>query len=157
MFTCKLNTDDLNPDDLRGISVREAGYTIHGVVHGSMLLVPPGPEGSLGRVPIVEAQRQMGTLVDLALAALEPGEEELERKLQSDVPNPSIGAPAFLDELRSWQMRQAALSCWRALPEDRRSVGEVGRQLRRLIDRAFLNIAEDMKEFDIRDPEPDAR
>jgi hypothetical protein len=45
------------------------------------------------------------------------------------------------------QIRQAVHFCWMALPKQKRSIDEVERQIRRLVDRAIRDLREDFDEF----------
>lgn len=45
------------------------------------------------------------------------------------------------------QIRQAIHLCWMMLPEDRKTVDELERQMRRIIDRAFKDLREDTLAF----------
>ena len=45
------------------------------------------------------------------------------------------------------QIRQAMHLCWMMLPEDRKTVDELERQMRRIIDRAFKDLREDTDAF----------
>jgi hypothetical protein len=51
--------------------------------------------------------------------------------------------PGHLDE----QIRQAIHLCWAMLPEDRKSVDELEKQLRRIVDRAIKDFREDSEAF----------
>jgi hypothetical protein len=53
--------------------------------------------------------------------------------------------PTQIDE----QIRQAIHFCWMALPDDKKSVAEVEKQIRRLVDRALRDLKEDSKAFGI--------
>ena len=44
-------------------------------------------------------------------------------------------------------IRQAIQFCWTALPKEKRSVEEVERQIRRMVDRALSDWREDEQEF----------
>ena len=44
-------------------------------------------------------------------------------------------------------LRQAVQCCWMALPKQRRSIDELERQIRRLIDRALKDFREDSEAF----------
>lgn len=44
-------------------------------------------------------------------------------------------------------LRQSIQACWMFLPADKRSVDEVERQVRRLIDRIFKNLRDDEQSF----------
>jgi hypothetical protein len=46
-------------------------------------------------------------------------------------------------------LRQAITSCWTMLPQDKRTVAEVDSQIRRLVDRALRDLAEDAEAFGI--------
>ena len=45
------------------------------------------------------------------------------------------------------QIRQAIHFCWMGLPNDKRNVDELERQIRRLVDRALSDVREDFDEF----------
>lgn len=45
------------------------------------------------------------------------------------------------------QLRQAIHFCWMGLPNDKRTVDELERQIRRLVDRALRDVREDFDEF----------
>jgi hypothetical protein len=45
------------------------------------------------------------------------------------------------------QVRQAIQMCWLMLPDDRRTLDEVERQVRRIIERAFSDMREDAEQF----------
>ena len=45
------------------------------------------------------------------------------------------------------QIRQAIHFCWMGLPNTKRTVDEVERQIRRLVDRAIRDMREDFDEF----------
>ena len=51
--------------------------------------------------------------------------------------------PIHVDQL----IRQAIQVCWMALPEDKRNVQEVERQIRRIVDRALEDLREDHEAF----------
>ena len=51
--------------------------------------------------------------------------------------------PAHVDE----SIRQAVQMCWMVLPPEKRTVEEVERQMRRLMDRALQNFREDQQTF----------
>ena len=44
-------------------------------------------------------------------------------------------------------IRQAIQACWMALPAERRTVDEVEKQIRRLVERALSNLREDQSSF----------
>jgi hypothetical protein len=44
-------------------------------------------------------------------------------------------------------IRQAIQACWMALPKGRRNVGEVEKEIRRLVERALSDLHEDAKSF----------
>ena len=44
-------------------------------------------------------------------------------------------------------LRQTIMLCWHMLPEDKRTIGNVEKQIRRLMDRALENMREDAGEF----------
>ena len=45
------------------------------------------------------------------------------------------------------QIRQALHLCWMMLPEDRKTVDELEKQVRRILDRAFQDLREDADQF----------
>lgn len=47
------------------------------------------------------------------------------------------------------QIRQAIQFCWMVLPSDKKSVDEVEREIRRLVDRALQDLREDSAAFGI--------
>ena len=51
--------------------------------------------------------------------------------------------PSQIDQ----QIRQAIHFCWMGLPKDKRSVDELERQIRRIVDRALRDMREDFDEF----------
>lgn len=51
--------------------------------------------------------------------------------------------PGQLDQ----QIRQAIQMCWMMLPEDRRTVDELEKQLRRVVDRAIQDLRDDAEAF----------
>ena len=60
-------------------------------------------------------------------------------------------------EMRDWMgpghvdqaIRHAIQFCWMALPKDKKTIEEVERQIRRLVDRAIENLREDASAFGI--------
>ena len=61
------------------------------------------------------------------------------------------------EDMRDWMgpgqvdqaLRHAIQFCWMALPKEKRTIEEVERQIRRLVDRAIENLREDASAFDI--------
>ncbi len=51
--------------------------------------------------------------------------------------------PGQVDE----HLRQAIHLCWMMLPDDRKTVDELEKQIRRIIDRALKDLREDAKQF----------
>ena len=47
-------------------------------------------------------------------------------------------------------LRQAIQACWMALPKDRRTVDNVEKEIRRLVDRALDNLRDDVKAFGVK-------
>lgn len=45
------------------------------------------------------------------------------------------------------QIRQMINICWTMLPQDRQTVDELEKQMRRIMDRAFKDLREDAREF----------
>lgn len=56
-----------------------------------------------------------------------------------------IFGPGAVDEM----LRQAMKVCWMMLPEDRRTVEEVEREVRRILDRVLQNWREDARSFGV--------
>ena len=48
-------------------------------------------------------------------------------------------------------VRQALMCCWMTLPKSRRTVDEVEKELRRLVDRALRDFREDSERFSARE------
>jgi hypothetical protein len=59
--------------------------------------------------------------------------------------------PAHLDQT----VRQAVQLCWTVIPKDRRTIEELDRQFRRVVERALQDFAEDRSEFGL--PLPNAK
>ena len=55
-------------------------------------------------------------------------------------------SPGQVDQI----IRQAIQFCWMVLPEDKRTIEEVERQIRRLVDRALDNLREDATAFGLK-------
>jgi len=51
--------------------------------------------------------------------------------------------PSMVDQ----HFRQTIQFCWMSLPEDRKTVDELEKQMRRIIDRAFKDLREDAEAF----------
>jgi hypothetical protein len=51
--------------------------------------------------------------------------------------------PGQIDQM----LRQAVQTCWLSLPQERRTVEEVEKQIRRLVDRALKDFREDAEAF----------
>lgn len=47
------------------------------------------------------------------------------------------------------QVRQAITMCWMALPDDKKTVDEVEKQVRRIVDRALRDLRDDSEAFGI--------
>jgi hypothetical protein len=56
-------------------------------------------------------------------------------------------------QLVDHQIRQAIQFCWMSLPDEKRSVDEVEKQIRRVVDRALRNLREDADSFELPKPE----
>jgi hypothetical protein len=59
-------------------------------------------------------------------------------------------ARAFMVPFVDQQIHQAVQHCWMALPDDKRNVEEVRRQILRLVDRALRDLNEDLEGFGLR-------
>ena len=55
----------------------------------------------------------------------------------------SLFGPQQVDQ----QIRQAIQFCWMALPQEKKNVDEVEKQIRRLVDRAMRDLREDTDAF----------
>ena len=51
--------------------------------------------------------------------------------------------PGHVDQM----VRTAIQACWMALPEERRNIDEVEREMRRLVERALTDLREDAEAF----------
>lgn len=58
----------------------------------------------------------------------------------------------FSPEQIDQQIRQAIQFCWMMLPDDKKTVDEVERQIRRLVDRALKDLREDFDSFGLGKP-----
>lgn len=56
-------------------------------------------------------------------------------------------AEFFGPEQIDHQIRQALSFCWISLPKDRRSIDEVEKEIRRIVDRALKDFREDRQAF----------
>jgi hypothetical protein len=54
-------------------------------------------------------------------------------------------------------VRQAISHCWMMLPEGKKTVAVLEREIRRLVERALRDLKEDMEAFGITEPEKPAR
>jgi hypothetical protein len=61
--------------------------------------------------------------------------------------------PAVVDQ----QIRQAISTCWMMLPEDKRTIDNVSKEIRRIVERALTNLKDDAKSFafDANEPAPE--
>lgn len=57
----------------------------------------------------------------------------------------SFFGPNQVDQL----IRQAISTCWMGLPDEKRTVDEVERQIRRIVDRALRDLRDDSEAFGI--------
>ena len=73
----------------------------------------------------------------MAYEQIDPGDEESIEKMRG------FFGPTQIDH----QIRQAIQFCWMGLPKEKKSVDEVERQIRRLVDRALRDLREDFDEF----------
>jgi hypothetical protein len=83
----------------------------------------------------------MAALVHHAVSCCGDGGED-EKSNPMDAMREMFG-PGHVDQA----VRQAIQACWMALPKDRRTVEEVEKQIRRLVDRALTNLREDTNAF----------
>lgn len=67
----------------------------------------------------------------------EAGDEEARRQMRK------MFGPQQVDQM----VRQAIQVCWMCLPEDKRTVDEAERQVRRILDRAIKDMREDTSAF----------
>lgn len=56
-----------------------------------------------------------------------------------------VMGPQAVDQL----VRQAITTCWMLLPEGKKTVADVEREIRRLVDRALANLREDARAFGV--------
>ena len=54
-----------------------------------------------------------------------------------------VFGPGHVDE----QIRQAIHLCWMMLPEDRQTIDELEKQIRRIVDRALKDLRDDADQF----------
>jgi hypothetical protein len=73
----------------------------------------------------------------MALEHVDPNDEAGAKKMQE------IFGPMQIDHF----IRQAIQFCWMGLPSEKKSVEEVDRQIRRLVDRALRDLREDFDAF----------
>lgn len=71
------------------------------------------------------------------MAMFNPDDDDVFNKMRD------MFGPAQIDQ----QVRQTIQFCWTSLPQDKRSVDELERQIRRLVDRALKDVREDFDEF----------
>jgi hypothetical protein len=68
---------------------------------------------------------------------ISPNDPDMAKKLQAML------GPGQVDQM----FRQAIQLCWMALPEDKRTLDELERQIRRMMDRAVKDMREDADQF----------
>lgn len=73
----------------------------------------------------------------MALQTFDPNDEESFDKLRD------LFSPAQVDQ----SVRQALQLCWMLLPQEKRNIGELEQQFRRIVDRALENLREDGQAF----------
>ena len=83
----------------------------------------------------------MAIHVHNAVAKSGGGDDDNKRNAMDEMSE--MFGPGHVDQC----VRQAISSCWMALPKERRSVDEVEKEVRRLVDRALANLREDQNAF----------
>lgn len=74
------------------------------------------------------------------MAMHEMNDPEMNRKMRE------MFGPAHVDQ----QLRSAMQMCWMLLPDDRRTVDELEKQFRRMIDRAIQDFRDDADAFGLK-------
>ena len=85
---------------------------------------------------VEELERLVRGLVDRTLRDARSDDDSFHRMCE-------MLGPERIDQ----QIRNVFQFCWLSLPKDRRNVEELGRQIRRLMDRALRDIREDFDEL----------
>ena len=63
-------------------------------------------------------------------------------------PEAMMRMQAFFSPLQiDQEIRQAIQFCWMAMPPDKKTIDEVEKQIRRIVDRAFRDLREDSESF----------
>ncbi len=75
------------------------------------------------------------------MAMFDAGDPDAARKVRA------MFSPSQVDQ----SIRHAIEMCWMMLPEDGKSVDELEKQLRRIVDRALKDLREDAEAFGIRE------
>ena len=73
----------------------------------------------------------------MAMEVFDPNDDDAIDKMRE------MFGPTQIDQ----QIRQAIHFCWMGLPKNKRTVDELERQIRRLVDRAIRDMREDYDEF----------
>jgi len=73
----------------------------------------------------------------MAMEVFDPNDDDAIDKMRE------MFGPTQIDQ----QIRQAIHFCWMGLPKNKRTVDELERQIRRLVDRAIRDMREDFDEF----------
>jgi len=71
------------------------------------------------------------------MAAFDPNDPDLAKKMGE------LLGPGQIDHV----LRQAIHFCWMILPQDRKTVDELEKQMRRIMDRAFKDLRDDADAF----------
>ena len=71
------------------------------------------------------------------MAMFDPNDSEARKKMRA------MFSPGQIDQ----SVRQAIQMCWMMLPDERKSVAELEKQFRRIVDRALKDLQEDSEAF----------
>jgi hypothetical protein len=84
-------------------------------------------------------------MMTMSHVAAEGGDPEQAGRMMREMMGPQA-----VDQL----IRQAISACWTMLPDDRKTAAAVEQEIRRLVDRAFRDLKEDMAAFGIGATQP---
>jgi hypothetical protein len=85
----------------------------------------------------VDISRSVFYHMELSMAYVNSDDDESVKKMRE------MFGPGQIDQ----QIRQAINFCWMGLPQDKRNIDELERQIRRLVDRALNDLREDFDAF----------
>jgi hypothetical protein len=119
---------------------RGSPMMMDGMIRSAVLMLWMDPAQPRKGVRLV-ATRVRRSLEEALIQFREKGavmEEDLSGKDMSEVLGPTMA---------DHQIRQAIQMCWMLLPKERQTVGEVEKELRRLVERAIDDMKEDAQAF----------